>query len=132
RYLNRELSWLDFNARVLALAEDESQPLLERAKCVAIFASNLDEFYMVRVAGLKRRAETGLSVRSADGLNPREQLAYISKRNHELVEPHARVFEEGVRPLLAEQGIRILSWSDLAEHERLRLTTYFSEQVFPV
>ena len=83
RYLNRELSWLDFNARVLALAEDESQPLLERAKFLAIFASNLDEFYMVRVAGLKRRNETGLSVRSADGLTPREQLGYISKRNQD-------------------------------------------------
>lgn len=70
RYLNRELSWLDFNARVLALAEDVSEPLLERAKFLAIFASNLDEFYMVRVAGLKRRAEAGLSVRSADGLTP--------------------------------------------------------------
>src|SRR5947199_5349997 len=89
RFLNRELSWLDFNARVLALAEDESQPLLERAKFLAIFASNLDEFYMVRVAGLKRRNETGLSVRSADGLTPREQLGYISKRNQELVEQHA-------------------------------------------
>ncbi|HET9140787.1 RNA degradosome polyphosphate kinase [Actinophytocola sp.] len=132
RYINRELSWLDFNARVLALAEDESQPLLERAKFVAIFASNLDEFYMVRVAGLKRRAGTGLSVRSADGLSPREQLAYISKRNQELVERHSRVFQEGVRPKLAEHGIRILSWADLAEHEQLRLTTYFSEQVFPV
>jgi polyphosphate kinase len=132
RYINRELSWLDFNARVLALAEDESQPLLERAKFLAIFASNLDEFYMVRVAGLKRRAETGLSVRSADGLTPREQLGYISKRNQELVERHSRAFEERVRPAIAEHGIRIMSWTELAEHERLRLTTYFSEQVFPV
>lgn len=132
RYINRELSWLDFNARVLALSEDESQPLLERAKFLAIFSSNLDEFYMVRVAGLKRRAETGLTVRSADGLTPREQLGYISKRNQELVERHARTFEERVRPAIAEHGIRILSWADLADHERLRLTTYFSEQVFPV
>src|SRR6476646_10568817 len=84
RYLNRELSWLDFNARVLALAEDESQPLLERAKFLAIFASNLDEFYMVRVAGLKRRDEAGLGVRSADGLTPREQLARISARTQAL------------------------------------------------
>jgi polyphosphate kinase len=132
RYLNRELSWLDFNARVLALAEDQSQPLLERAKFLAIFASNLDEFYMVRVAGLKRRAETGLTVRSADGLTPREQLAYISKRNQELVERHARAFEERVRPALAEHDIRIASWTELEDHDRLRLTTYFSEQVFPV
>ncbi|HEV8557764.1 MAG TPA: RNA degradosome polyphosphate kinase [Actinophytocola sp.] len=132
RYVNRELSWLDFNARVLALAEDESQPLLERARFLAIFASNLDEFYMVRVAGLKRRKETGLTVRSADGLTPREQLAYIAKRNKELVERHAHAFESRIRPQLAEHGIRIVSWADLAEHERLRLTTYFSEQVFPV
>ena len=85
RYLNRELSWLDFNARVLALAEDPSQPLLERAKFLAIFASNLDEFYMVRVAGLKRRDEAGLQVRSADGLTPREQLARISARTQALL-----------------------------------------------
>src|SRR5690242_13676872 len=84
RYVNRELSWLDFNARVLALAEDHSQPLLERAKFLAIFASNLDEFYMVRVAGLKRRAETGLSVRSADGLSPTEQLEMIAVRTQDL------------------------------------------------
>src|SRR5579875_2902275 len=84
RYLNRELSWLDFNARVLALAEDTSQPLLERAKFLAIFASNQDEFYMVRVAGLKRREEAGLAVRSADGLTPQDQLAEIAMRSREL------------------------------------------------
>jgi polyphosphate kinase len=132
RYLNRELSWLDFNARVLALAEDASQPLLERAKFLAIFASNLDEFYMVRVAGLKRRDETGLSVRSADGLTPREQLAYISKRNQELVAQHSAAFEQRLRPALATQGIRIANWSDLADEDRQRLSKYFSEQIFPV
>jgi polyphosphate kinase len=132
RYLNRELSWLDFNARVLALAEDSSQPLLERAKFLAIYASNLDEFYMVRVAGLKRRNETGLSVRSADGLTPREQLAYIAKRNQELVQQHTQAFEERVRPELAEQGIRIATWTEITDDERVRLSTYFREQVFPV
>src|SRR5690606_3714237 len=86
RYLNRELSWLDFNARVLALAEDASLPLLERAKFLAIFSSNLDEFFMVRVAGLKRRAETGLSVRSADGRSPSEQLALIAARAQEIAD----------------------------------------------
>jgi polyphosphate kinase len=132
RYINRELSWLDFNARVLALAEDSSQPLLERAKFLAIFASNLDEFYMVRVAGLKRREETGLSVRSADGLTPREQLAYISKRNQELVEQQSSAWERRLRPILAERGIRISRWTDLTEEERGRLSRYFREQIFPV
>jgi len=132
RYFNRELSWLDFNARVLALAEDSSQPLLERAKFLAIFASNLDEFYMVRVAGLKRRDETGLSVRSADGLTPREQLAYISKRNQELVEQHAAAWEKRVRPGLAEHDIRIARWTELTDEQRERLSRYFRDQIFPV
>jgi polyphosphate kinase len=132
RYFNRELSWLDFNARVLALAEDSSQPLLERAKFLAIFASNLDEFYMVRVAGLKRRAETGLSVRSADGLTPLEQLVGISKRSQELVEQHARAFLDHIRPGLEQHQISIVTWGDLTDYDRLRLSNYFSEQVFPV
>ncbi len=132
RYVNRELSWLDFNARVLALAEDSSQPLLERAKFLAIFASNLDEFYMVRVAGLKRRDETGLLVRSADGLTPREQLAYIRKRNQELVEQHSTAMLDHVLPELAKHGVRIVGWRDLDDAERLRLSNYFSDQIFPV
>jgi polyphosphate kinase len=132
RYLNRELSWLDFNARVLALAEDISQPLLERAKFLAIFASNLDEFFMVRVAGLKRRDETGLTVRSADGMTPREQLARIAERSQALAERHALAFQDSVRPALAEQGICILHWDDLTETQREKLSGYFSDQVFPV
>jgi len=132
RYFNRELSWLDFNARVLALAEDSSQPLLERAKFLAIFASNLDEFYMVRVAGLKRRDETGLSVRSADGLTPREQLANIFKRTQELVEQHARAFLDHVGPGLDRNGISLVTWGELTDFDRLRLSNYFSDQVFPV
>jgi polyphosphate kinase len=132
RYLNRELSWLDFNARVLALAEDASQPLLERAKFLAIFASNTDEFYMVRVAGLKRREEAGLSVRSADGLSPREQLARIAMRSRELAELHARVFLDAVAPQLDKHDIKFVTWSDLDDPQRLRLSNYFSEQIFPV
>jgi polyphosphate kinase len=132
RYLNRELSWLDFNARVLALAEDTSQPLLERAKFLAIFASNLDEFFMVRVAGLKRRDETGLAVRSADGLTPREQLARISERSQALAERHAKVFLDSVQPELVEHGVYILRWRDLTESQRKQLSEYFFEQVFPV
>jgi polyphosphate kinase len=132
RYLNRELSWLDFNARVLALAADTSLPLLERAKFLAIFASNLDEFYMVRVAGLKRRDEMGLSVRSADGLSPREQLRRIGERTQQIASRHARVFLDSVRPALADEGILVVTWADLNESEQARLSTYFHEQVFPV
>ncbi len=132
RYLNRELSWLDFNARVLALADDTSLPLLERAKFLAIFASNLDEFYMVRVAGLKRRDEMGLSVRSADGLTPREQLRCIGEQTQRIASRHARVFLDSVRPALAEEGIHVVTWADLDEAERDQLSAYFTEQVFPV
>ncbi len=132
RYDNRELSWLEFNARVLALAEDESQPLLERAKFLAIFASNLDEFYMVRVAGLKRRDDAGLSVRSADGLTPREQLARIAARTQELAEKHARVFSDNVRPALAEAGVHVIDWPRITGEARARLSAWFHAQVFPV
>src|ERR1700761_2177483 len=132
RYINRELSWLDFNARVLALAEDTSLHLLERAKFLAIFASNLDEFYMVRVAGLKRRDEMGLSVRSADGLTPREQLRRIGEQTQHIATSHARVFLDSVRPGLAEHGIYVVTWADVDEAERDQLSTYFNEQVFPV
>jgi len=132
RYLNRELSWLDFNSRVLALAADTSLPLLERAKFLAIFASNLDEFYMVRVAGLKRRDEMGLTVRSADGLTPREQLRRIGDRTRQISLRHAEVFLESVRPRLAEEGIYIVTWAELSDTDRTELSQYFHEQVFPV
>ncbi|KJX75000.1 RNA degradosome polyphosphate kinase [Mycobacterium lepromatosis] len=132
RYLNRESSWLDFNARVLALAADNSLPLLERAKFLAIFASNLDEFYMVRVAGLKRRDEMDLSVCSADGLTPREQLSRIGEQTQWIASRHARVFLDSVLPALGEEGIYIVTWADLDQPERDQLSTYFNEQVFPV
>jgi polyphosphate kinase len=132
RFLNRELSWLDFNARVLELAEDDELPLLERLKFLAIFASNLDEFYMVRIAGLKRRQSTGLPVRSPDGLTIREQLALITDRTQELVHRHADVFTKDVEPRLADHGIRIVHWEDLADADVLRLREYFRDQVFPV
>ncbi|GLZ48998.1 polyphosphate kinase [Actinomycetospora sp. NBRC 106375] len=132
RYDSRELSWLEFNARVLALAEDTSQPLLERAKFLSIFASNLDEFYMVRVAGLKRRDEAGLAVRGADGLTPREQLSRIAARTQELSGKHARVFLDDVAPALEDAGIHIIDWSQVTESARPRLTDWFARQVFPV
>src|SRR4051812_38399829 len=132
RFNNRELSWLAFNERVLALAEDESQPLLERLKFLAIFASNLDEFYMVRIAGLKRRADMGLQVTSADGLSPREVLAALAERTRELVIRHARCFQHEVFPLLEGEGIHIRSWDALDADERARLSAYFQAKVFPV
>src|SRR3954454_108339 len=132
RFNNRELSWLAFNERVLALAEDESQPLLERLKFLAIFASNLDEFYMVRIAGLMRRADMGLQVTSADGLSPREVLAALAKRTRELVTRHARCFQQDVQPLLDAEGIHIRRWEDLDDEERGRLAAYFEAKVFPV
>ncbi|MGY1617697.1 RNA degradosome polyphosphate kinase [Geodermatophilus sp. SYSU D00691] len=132
RFLNRELSWLDFNARVLELAEDESNPLLERVKFLAIFASNLDEFFMVRIAGLKRRQSTGLTVRSPDGLTIREQLARVIERTQDLVHRHTNVFLKDVAPRLEDAGIRIVHWEDLAEADTKRLREYFRDQVFPV
>ncbi|MER5454034.1 RNA degradosome polyphosphate kinase [Micromonospora sp. NPDC002389] len=132
RFLNRELSWLDFNARVLALAEDPHTPLLERAKFLAIFASNLDEFYMVRVAGLKRRLSAGLPVRGGDGMPLRTQLALVAEKAATLVTRHATCFVDDVLPKLADEDIRILRWSDLGDAERDRLRAYFREQIFPV
>ncbi|TKV62239.1 RNA degradosome polyphosphate kinase [Nakamurella flava] len=132
RFSNRELSWLDFNARVLALAEDAGQPLLERAKFLAIFSSNLDEFYMVRVAGLKRRQEMGLSVKSADGLTPAEQLTLISARTQELVDRQGRCLEDEVLPALEAEGIRIVHWKTIDKPDRKRLSEYFSDHIFPV
>ncbi|WP_200171903.1 RNA degradosome polyphosphate kinase [Tomitella cavernea] len=132
RYLNRELSWLDFNSRVLALAEDSSLPVLERVKFLAIHASNLDEFYMVRVAGLGRRDEAGLPVRSADGLTPREQLQLIGRRTQVTAITHARVFLDHVLPELADAGIRLTRWEALDDDVRKGLSEYFHERVFPV
>ncbi len=132
RFLNREVSWLDFNARVLELAQDPGAPLLERAKFLAIFASNLDEFFMVRVAGLKRRQSTGLGVRSADGLGTREQLARISGRARELAAKHARSYVEDVRPALADAGLRLVLWRDLPEEQQRPLHDWFRAQLFPV
>jgi len=132
RFLNRELSWLDFNARVLCLAEDPGTPLLERAKFLAIFASNLDEFYMVRVAGLKRRLQAGLPMRGGDRLPLRTQLERITDRAADLVSRHAACFSEEVRPKLATEDIQLVGWADLDAPERERLRTYFREKVFPV
>ncbi|TDL45025.1 RNA degradosome polyphosphate kinase [Microbacterium oleivorans] len=132
RYLDRELSWLAFNQRVLELAEDPNLPTLERANFLAIFASNLDEFFMVRVAGLKRRILTGLAVPTNVGRAPLDVLADLATAAHALQERHAAVWSKQVRPALAESGIEVVSWADLSDEEREILYDYFSSQVFPV
>ncbi|WP_065571238.1 RNA degradosome polyphosphate kinase [Microbacterium oleivorans] len=132
RYLDRELSWLAFNQRVLELAEDPNLPTLERANFLAIFASNLDEFFMVRVAGLKRRILTGLAIPTNVGRAPLDVLTDLATAAHALQERHAAVWSEQVRPALAESGIEVVSWADLSDEEREILYDYFSSQVFPV
>ncbi|NLJ52813.1 MAG: polyphosphate kinase, partial [Intrasporangiaceae bacterium] len=132
RYLDREISWLQFNERVLQLAADESIPLLERARYLAIFTSNLDEFFMVRVAGLKRRIATGIAVRSASGLEPREVLEQIAEVSHELMDLQSRVFAQQVRPALEEEGITIVDWADLSEDEQSAMGELFMDRIFPV
>ena len=133
RFLDRELSWLAFNNRVLDLAKDRLRvPLLERAKFLAIFANNLDEFYMVRVAGLKRRIAAGVAVPTVSGMMPREVHSAILSRTRELVAEQARVFTEEVRPELAEHGIEILRWDQLTPDEKDRMDDLFAERIFPV
>jgi polyphosphate kinase len=132
RYLERELSWLQFNERVLQLAMDPAVPLLERTRYLAIFANNLDEYFMVRVAGLKRRIATGLAVRTAAGIEPRELIERVARLAHELMLQHAAVFQHEVRPELEEQGITIVRWDELGEEELEPLHYFFSDRVFPV
>ena len=132
RFLDRELSWLEFNQRVLELAEDQNLPLLERVHYLSIFASNLDEFFMVRVASLKRRIATGIAVQSASGLSPQDVLQRISDRTRELQTRHAELFARVVAPELRANGIDVVHWSTLSEEEKTALHEYFSSQVFPV
>ncbi|NYD54779.1 RNA degradosome polyphosphate kinase [Microbacterium pseudoresistens] len=132
RYLDRELSWLAFNQRVLELAEDATLPVLERANFLAIFAGNLDEFFMVRVAGLKRRIVTGLAVPTNVGRSPSDLLAEISTHAHELQLRHASAWIEHVRPALMDAGVEVADWADLDGAERAELTDYFGTNVFPV
>src|SRR6476660_6321909 len=132
RFLDREISWLQFNERVLQLAADDSVPLLERARFLAIFTSNLDEFFMVRVAGLKRRIATGLAVRSASGLEPREVLEQISLVAHELQAMQTAVYKDKVQPALEDEGISIVRWDELSDSERELQSELFADRVFPV
>lgn len=133
-FLNRELSWLEFNARVLEEAEDETNPLLERVKFLSIFSSNLDEFFMIRVAGLREQAfgDGAPQDYSPDGLRPVSQLERIAHRTQELVAAQYRCWNDSVRPRLAEQGIRILRHDELSDEHREHLNRFFSERAFPV
>ena len=133
RYGDRELGWLAFNSRVLDLAKDQLRvPLLERARFLAIFSSNLDEFFMVRVAGLKRRIDAGVAVPSANGMGPRELHAAILARTHELVEDQQDAYFNQVAPELADHGIQVLDCADLDDDERERMHMLFAERIFPV
>lgn len=132
RFFDRELSWLSFNERVLELAEDQSLPLLERVNFMAIFASNLDEFFMVRVAGLKRRIATGLAVTSTSGLEPQEVLTQISQSAHKLQQRHSQLFINRIEPELEAARISITKWTQLTATEQSALSDYYSSQIFPV
>ena len=132
RFLDRELSWLAFNRRVLELAQDPKMHLLERVNFLSIFSSNLDEFFMVRVAGLKRRLATGLAVKSPSGLSPKEVLTKISEEAHELQLAHAKLFLEVIEPELEKHGINLVRWNELRDDEKLSLQDYFQSHIFPV
>ncbi|UYG18001.1 RNA degradosome polyphosphate kinase [Brachybacterium huguangmaarense] len=133
RFLERELSWLAFNERVQELSADPMTPLLERVRFSAIFSSNLDEFFMVRVAGLKRRLETGLAVTGPSGISPRQVLELVRRRAHELQVRQARIVEDELRPALEEvAGVRLVHWGELDADEQAQLTDFFVADVFPV
>ena len=133
RYSERELSWLAFNNRVLDLARDAGRiPLLERAKFTAIFSSNLDEFFMVRVAGLKRRIDAGVAVPSVTGMRPRELYDAMLTRIHELVASQAALFQDEILPALRAEGIDLLRWGQLTADERARMDELFTERIYPV
>ena len=131
-YLNRELSWLEFNRRVLAQATDAAVPLLERLRFLSIFSSNLDEFFMVRVAGLQRQVEAGVTRRTADGRTPSEQLEAISARLRPMIDAAADCLHDQLLRLLARQGVALLSVADLDDQQRAAVDAYFLDEVFPV
>ena len=132
RYTDRELTWMDFNRRVLEQAEDRDLPLLERAWFLAIFSSNLDEFYMVRVAGLMRRIKAGITPVRASGLDANQVLAQVTSRAKELTARQAALFQEDIRPALTERNVDILGWEELNTDQQERLTRYFRHQIYPV
>jgi polyphosphate kinase len=132
RFINRELSWLDFGARLLDLASDERLPLFERIKFLALFSEGLDEFFQVRVAGLEDQVAAGLRVRSPDGMGPAEQLAAIAERTTALVARQSAIFARQVRPGLAGHGVAIVDFTALDEDDRAHLAEVFHQRIFPI
>jgi hypothetical protein len=132
RFLGRETSWLDFNARVLELAEDPAVPLLERVRFSAIFSRNLDEFFMVRVAALQRRVAAGITARNMAGFTPKERLDLVSGIAQELVARQTTLAAKTLLPELAEAGIRIVAWDDLDATEVATMRRLFTERIHPV
>ena len=132
RLLNRELSWLDFNERVLQLAEEPGIPLLERAKFCAIFSTNLDEFFQVRVAALRDQIAAGIDDETYDGRTPLQQLTEISARVNELIERQETVFLTQLLPRLADEGVAVVSWNDLGGDDRAAMRDYYEARIFPV
>ena len=131
-YFNRELSWLSFNDRVLGEAASEAHPLLERLKFIAIFSSNLDEFFMIRVAGLKEQVAAGIQDIPADGLTPEAQLAHISTHVHAATLEQARILEQDILPKLRKKGIRLRNYHNLRKEDKDYVRTFFRRQIFPV
>ncbi|HXM18176.1 MAG TPA: polyphosphate kinase 1 [Candidatus Tumulicola sp.] len=132
KYLNRDLSWLDFNARVLALSEDAGVPLLERARFLAIFSRNLDEFFQVRIGGLQEQLSAGVSATSSEGLSVTEQLHVIKPRIEDLVNRAAAIFKDQLKPALEHAGVRFTDWTQLDDIDRSHLTKMYNDHIFPV
>jgi polyphosphate kinase len=132
RFDNRELSWLEFDARVLALAENADVPLLERVRFLAIFSTNLDEFFQIRVAGLKEQIAAGLGSTSPDGMSPTEQLERISQRVRTLMARQRHAWSRSVRPRLANSGIKVMDWDQLDDDARDGLRAVYEERVYPI
>ncbi len=131
-YINRELSWLDFNDRVLALVSDKKVPLLERCRFLAICSSNLDEFYQIRVAALKDQVAGDVQIATADGLTPSQQLHEITRRTQEFVNQQHKVWVEELLPKLKQSEVFVVGWSDLSESEKAKLSDDFDRRIFPV
>ena len=131
-FLNRELTWIEFNKRVLEEAADKSEPLLERLKFLSIFSTNLDEFFMIRVAGLKRQVRNNVNELTTDGMNAREQRNEIYKTLVPLVDEQYRIFNEEIVPQLKVNDVEFVTYSELTEDDKMIVNSYFEDELFPI